>query len=59
MLDNTSTIILAEGDISICVVEESSLHIKCITKYGDPVELNFEEVKRLYEVLLALSKRIE
>ena len=50
---------LSNGDIVIWIVEESSLHIKCVTKHGDPVELNAEEVKELCEVLTAMAKRIE
>lgn len=40
------------------IEDDSSLHIKCITKQGDPVELNSEEVAELCETLQQLAKRI-
>jgi hypothetical protein len=49
---------LSNGDIVIWTDEDSSLHIKCVTKFGDPVELNSEEVNELCEILQALAKRI-
>lgn len=49
---------LSNGDIVIWIEGESSLHIKCLTKYGDPVELNSEEVNELCEVLRMLAIRI-
>lgn len=49
---------LSNGDIVIWTEMDSSLHIKCITKFGDPVELNSEEVNELCKILLALAKRI-
>jgi hypothetical protein len=50
---------LSDGEIVICVDGDRSLHIKCVTKFGDPVELNFEEVKELCAVLEELAKIIE
>lgn len=56
--DDNDIITLSNKDIIIWTENDSSLHIKCVTKYGDPVELNPEEVSELCEILQALLKRI-
>jgi hypothetical protein len=52
-------ITLSNGDIVVWTIEDTSVHIKCITKHGDPVELNAEEVKELCSVLTKLAERLE
>lgn len=60
MSDPTNEIFrLSDGDIRMWIVEESTLHLKCVTPEGDPVELNVEEVKELCELLTRLAPRIE
>jgi len=56
---NTEITKLSNGDIVMWIESESSLHLKCITKHGDPVELNTEEIKELCDVLQQLAKLIE
>jgi hypothetical protein len=59
-MDSTADemVTLSGGDIQLWTVSESSVHIRCITPYGDPVELNVEEVQELCEVLQGLAKKI-
>lgn len=51
-------ITLSNGNIVMWIDGESSLHLKSITKFGDPVELNLEEVNELCEVLKKLALRL-
>ena len=39
------------GEISIWVEQESSIHIKAATAYGDPVEFTLEEAISVHEGL--------
>ena len=50
---------LSNGEITMWIENETSLHIKCVTKEGDPVELNFEEVEELCIILHRLGERIK
>jgi hypothetical protein len=50
---------LSNGDIVMWAEPSGSLHLKCITKHGDPVELSAEEVKELCVMLERLLKSIE
>jgi hypothetical protein len=50
---------LADGSIVFWVVESSSLHIKAITAYGDPVELNAQELREFIVLLEAALIEIE
>jgi hypothetical protein len=45
------------GEIVIWIENDSSLHIKCVTRSGDPVELNSEEVDELCKILQKLAER--
>ena len=54
--DNYDVKTLANGEIAIWIVDNASLHIKCVSTQGDPVELNSEEVKELCEILAAFAK---
>jgi hypothetical protein len=56
--ENEDIVSLSNGDITIWIDAESSVHIKCITNFGDPVELNAEEVNELCEVLERMAKKI-
>ena len=56
---NDEVISLCDGQVSVWVESGSSIHLKCITKYGDPVELNAEEARELCDVLRAAVKQIE
>ena len=49
----------SNGEIKIWVENETSIHIKAITNFGDPVELNAEEAIELSALLKKLAKEIE
>ena len=49
---------LANGDIAMWVVF-GTLHLKCVTKYGDPVELNANELAELVESLQKFMPQLE
>lgn len=55
---NNEVVFLSDGDISICVDIESCVHLKCITRFGDPVELNAHELDELCEILKTMADRI-
>jgi hypothetical protein len=44
-------IFLADSRLCAWVEQESSVHIKAVTKEGDPVELSDEEVRELENFL--------
>jgi hypothetical protein len=59
MMDaNDDLLTLANGDI-VMWIDSGAMHIKCVTKFGDPVELNMEEIdeliKKLQECLSRMS----
>jgi hypothetical protein len=47
------------GDIRVWVENETAVHIKAVNNFGDPVELNADELKELIEKLSELLKQIE
>jgi hypothetical protein len=49
---------LANGDIAMWVVS-GTLHLKCVTKQGDPVELNVNELAEMVESLQRLMPQLE
>jgi hypothetical protein len=49
----------SQGDIYLWVEQKSSVMLKAITKSGDPVELNSNEVKELASVLINMAAQIE
>ncbi len=55
---NDDVIVLCNGDISIWTESDSTLHIKCVTEFGDPVELNADELRELCDALRVLAHRI-
>jgi hypothetical protein len=44
------------GDLVFWTVEHSSLHIKALTTFGDPVEINADELK---DLIAALQKALQ
>ena len=50
---------LANGEVRGWAVEGAAIHLKCVTKYGDPVELGAEEIRELCAQLLELVNVIE
>ncbi len=51
-------ITLGNGEIVLWIDDDSSLHLKSVTKFGDPVELSLEEVNELCEVLRKIAIRL-
>ncbi|MBL7685900.1 MAG: hypothetical protein JNK65_07710 [Deltaproteobacteria bacterium] len=45
-------------EVSAWIEQESSIHLKAVTKEGDPIELSAVEAEELASVLLAFSKKI-
>jgi hypothetical protein len=41
------------------VENNSSIHLKAVTSFGDPVELSADEARAIAEGLLELAKRLE
>lgn len=49
---------LADGEVVFWIEQGSSIHIKAISPYGDPVELTAAEARRLAEHLLRMAALI-
>lgn len=50
---------IADGEIHAWIEQGASIHLKAVTREGDPVELSVGEAKRLAHALLALASRLE
>jgi hypothetical protein len=53
-----NVIYIADGDIKFWIENGSSLMIKAITKFGDPVELSSEEALELANKLSEYANQI-
>ena len=51
-------ITFARGDIAMWI-DSGTLHLKCVTKQGDPVELNADEVAELLQVIGQLVREMD
>lgn len=49
---------LSNGEV-VFWIADGCVHLKSVTRHGDPVELNFEECKALRDILSRLLKEIE
>jgi hypothetical protein len=49
---------LADGDVRAWIEQGQSVCIKAITRFGDPVELEEKEVRKLAESLLRFYQAI-
>jgi hypothetical protein len=49
----------ANGDVYFWLEQESSIMLKAVTSYGDPVELGAEQVREIAEALLLVAKQLE
>ena len=49
----------SDGEILIWVEHETSIMLKAITSYGDPVELGHNEARKLGETLIKMAAQIE
>jgi hypothetical protein len=55
---NDEVVELGNGDI-VMWVDSGTLHLKCSTGHGDPVELNANEVAELLESLQRCLQRLD
>lgn len=46
-------------DVYCWLEQESSIMLKAVTKFGDPVELTAEDARAIASTLLALAKRLD
>lgn len=56
---NNTRVELSAGEITLWTVSDTSIHLKAVTPYGDPVELSAEGARELAEHLLRLAAVIE
>lgn len=49
---------LAEGDVRIWLEQGSSIMLKSVTKFDDPVELSDRELSELREILRTLQEKL-
>lgn len=49
----------ADGCIDAWIEQESSIHLKSISKFGDPVELTAKEARMLAEGLKRLAELLD
>ncbi len=57
--DNLDDFEMDGGCVRAWVEQESSIHVKIVTREGDPVELSHGEVMALVEGLQRLARRLE
>ncbi len=46
-------------EVYLWMEQDTSIHLKAVTKYGDPVELSAEEARELAQVLEGLAKKLD
>ena len=46
---------LVDGDACVWIEQASSIHLQVVTQNGDPVELTWDEARKLGELLLRLA----
>jgi hypothetical protein len=49
---------LAHGEVRVWTVHDLAIHIRAVSKEGDPVELNGAEARGLAEILVRLADQI-
>jgi len=47
------------GDVTCWLEYDSSVMLKAVTKFGDPVELTADEARAIAAALLTLAERLE
>jgi hypothetical protein len=55
---NTELVKFSRGDVYLWPEQGSSVMLKAITKYGDPVELEPEEARELGETLIKMAAKV-
>jgi len=57
--DDTSTKIHHVDDVYLWLEQGSSIHIKAVTQFGDPVELSSHHARQLATTLTDLADQVE
>ena len=52
-------VIRPADDVYIWLEQNSSVMLKAVTKFGDPVELTADDARAIATALLALAQRLE
>lgn len=50
---------ISDGDITVWIEQETSIAIKAITEFNDPVELSGEEARELARTLIEYAEILE
>ena len=58
MSQDDDTFTAAEGEVCAWI-EQEAIHVRIVSKHGDPVEFTKWEAEQLAEALLKLAKKIE
>jgi len=58
-VDDDEHISISDGEVRAWIEQGESVHIKAVTREGDPVELSVGQARRLAQSLLKLVARIE
>ena len=53
------TVVKKVGDFSAWIEQESSIHVKACTVYGDPIELSTQEIREVIRLLAELADELE
>jgi hypothetical protein len=60
-MDNTNTksdVTMCDGDLRAWI-EQETIHLKATDKYGDPIELSWEEARIFAQQLLSLADKVK
>ena len=55
----TPNIVRRAGDVYCWLEQESSVMLKAVTRFGDPVELTADEARAIAAALTAFAERLE
>jgi hypothetical protein len=58
-MDDDEFISISDGEVRAWIEQGESVHMKAVTRDGDPVELSVGQARRLAQSLLKLVARIE
>ena len=58
-MSRPEVVTLASGDVYLWLEQESSVMLKPVTRYGDPVELDEDDVRKLAQVLGQFAERLK
>ena len=56
---DTPEVVRLAGDVYCWLEADSSVMLKAVTRFGDPVELSSDEAREIAAALLALADRLE